>query len=48
VSKGFAYLIKKDIESNKIDPDKMLEYINEIIKKAEWIKEVRDEILKPR
>jgi len=48
VIKGFAYLMKKDIESNNIDPDKTLEYNNKIIKEAEWIKEVRDEILKPR
>jgi len=46
--RGFAYLIKMDIESNNIDPDKMLNWINRIIEKAEWIKEVRDEIVKPR
>ena len=38
VIRGFAYLIKKDIESNNIDPDKILDWINRIIEKSEWIK----------
>jgi signal transduction histidine kinase len=46
IIRGFAYIIKKDIETNNIDPDKLLEHINKIIEKADWIKELRDEAVK--
>ena len=48
VISGFAYLIKNDIESKNIDPDKMLDCINRIIEKADWIKVLREEIVKSR
>ena len=43
---GFAQLMKKDIETNNINPDEMLERINVIIDKVEWIKELREDIIK--
>ena len=47
VIRGFARIIKKDIETNNIDPTKMLEAVNKIIEKADWVKEISDEIAKP-
>jgi len=46
IIKGIAYLIKKDIEANNIDTDELLERINKIIEKADWVRKLREEIVK--
>lgn len=46
IIRGFAYIIKKDIETNNIDTAKMLEAINKIAEKTNYIKEICDEIAK--
>ncbi|HSK86993.1 MAG TPA: hypothetical protein VK880_01450 [Anaerolineales bacterium] len=45
IIRGYAYLIKKDIESNKIDPEDILKNINIIIETADKLKKVRAEII---
>ena len=46
IIRGCAALIKKDIESNKIEPEELLNKINTIAETADKIKELRDEIIK--
>ena len=43
---GFAHIIRNDIESNNINSVKVLEAINTIAEKADWIKELCDEIVR--
>ena len=44
--RGYAALIKKDIETNRAKPEEILEKINKIAEIADKIKELRDEILR--
>ena len=46
IIRGYAALIKKDIESNKVEPEELLIKINTIAETADKIKELRDEIVK--
>jgi len=41
--RGFAYIMKKDIESNNISNEKLLESINIIAEMADKIKVIRDQ-----
>jgi nitrogen-specific signal transduction histidine kinase len=40
VIRGYAYILKKDIESDQINPEDILKKISTIIEKAERIKEL--------
>jgi hypothetical protein len=41
--RGFAYIVKKDIESNNVSTEKLLESITIIIEMADKIKTLRDQ-----
>lgn len=46
--RGLAYLIKKDVEANNINPKDILERINKIAETADKIKDLRDQIVGSR
>ena len=46
IIRGYAALIKKDIESNRVEPEKLLNMINTIAETADKIKDLRDEFVK--
>jgi hypothetical protein len=46
--RGLAYLIKKDVEVNNINPKDILERINKIAETADKIKDLRDQIVGSR
>ena len=46
IIRGVSQLIKKDIESNNINPDDLLEKVTKIAEAAEKIKILRDEAVR--
>ncbi len=44
--RGYAYIIKKSIESNNINPEDLLKLIDKIAETADKMKELRDELVK--
>jgi len=45
IIRGYASVIKKDIESNKVDPATILKEISQIAESADKIKELLDELI---
>jgi len=45
VIRGFAAVIKKEIESNNIDPARLLSDINKISQAADQIKKIREDVI---
>jgi hypothetical protein len=43
---GYAYLLKKDVESNKMDPEEKLKKVNIIVETADKIKKIRDDLIR--
>jgi signal transduction histidine kinase len=48
VIRGFAAITKKEIESNNIDPARILNDINRIAEAADKIKKLRDDLLRSK
>lgn len=48
IIRGYASVIKKDIESNKFDSETLLKEIDRIAESADKIKELLDELLDSR
>ena len=48
VIRGYASVIKKHVESNKVDPTEILNDINQIGKAADKIKKLLDELIQSR
>ena len=46
IIRGYAAIIKKDIESNRVNPEEILKNITAIAETADKIKALRDEIVK--
>ena len=48
ISRGYASVIKKDIESNKFDSETVLKEIDRIAESADKIKKLLDELIDSR
>ena len=44
IIRGLAFTIKKDIESNRMDPDDLLKRVNQIAEMADKIKRLHNEV----
>lgn len=45
IIQGFATLMKQHYESSKETPEELMDWINAIAKAADYLKEIRDELM---
>ena len=48
IIRGYAFIIKKHVESNKVNPMEVLNDINQIAEAADKIKKLLDELIQSR